>query len=74
MAFFVTRADAAKAFESLNAVFYFVPLPVTIARPLEVPSRIAPAAIIASAVCASRMPPEAFTPNFAPTAGELSFK
>jgi len=35
--------------------------------PDEVPRRVAPASIIASAVGASRMPPAAFTPNFSPT-------
>ena len=39
----------------------------------EVPSRVAPAAIIASAVWVSRMPPEALTPNFGPTVSRISF-
>ncbi len=44
-----------------------------IAMPLELPSRVAPASIIASAVAVSRMPPEALTPNFGPTVSRISF-
>ena len=39
------------------------PASSTIPTPLDVPSRVAPAAIIARAVAASRMPPEALTPD-----------
>ena len=37
------------------------------ATPLDVPNRLAPASIMASAVLRSRMPPAALTPNLAPT-------
>ena len=38
----------------------------------EVPIRVAPAAIIASAVSAVRIPPEAFTPSRPPTAAAIA--
>ena len=45
---------------------------LTMAMPEEVPMRVAPASIIASAVSASRIPPAALTPNAGPTVLRIS--
>lgn len=48
------------------------PWSVTIATPELVPSRVAPASSIASAVARSRTPPDAFTPSTGPTVRRIS--